>query len=255
MPIRVIVTDADGNSRCRARRASRAAEDDVHVGDAGSRGRRKRAAGDQIRYRRDGRRHLRRRRRSPRSSRRPMPARIASLRTLAARDAARARRARRESKSSRSAPARPIGGCNDPNAVAVKLDKKQYAVGDTATALIASPFADADVYVAVVRSDTIYRTTLHGVRGAVARARSRSRRRCCPTPRSRRWSCAAASRSRRSTGALDALARTGMAAFNVDVAGRYLKLAIAPQSATVTPGGAQRVAFRADGEGRLAGAW
>ena len=34
-----------------------------------------------------------------------------------------------------------------------------------------------------------------------------------------------------------------MAAFDVDVAHRYLKLAIVPQSATVTPGGSQRVTF------------
>ncbi len=58
-------------------------------------------------------------------------------------------------------------GLTDPNAVAVKLDKKQYAIGDTATALIASPFAVADVYLAVVRGDTIYRTTMRGANGTV----------------------------------------------------------------------------------------
>ncbi len=51
--------------------------------------------------------------------------------------------------------------------MAVKLDKKQYAIGQTATALIASPYDDADVYLAIVRNDTIYRTTLRGVHGAV----------------------------------------------------------------------------------------
>ena len=58
-------------------------------------------------------------------------------------------------------------GLSDPNAVAVKLDKKKYAIGDTATALVASPYAHADVYLAVVRGDAIYRTTLHDVSGAV----------------------------------------------------------------------------------------
>ncbi len=72
-------------------------------------------------------------------------------------------------------------GLSDPNAVAVKLDKQQYAIGDTASALIASPYAKADVYLAVVRNDTIYRTTLRGVQRRRARERSKSRRRCCPT--------------------------------------------------------------------------
>ena len=39
-------------------------------------------------------------------------------------------------------------GISDPNAVAIKLDKKQYATGETATALIASPYARADIYLA-----------------------------------------------------------------------------------------------------------
>ena len=50
-------------------------------------------------------------------------------------------------------------GQSDPNAVAVELDKKSYAVGDTAAALMASPFAKADVYVEVVRGDELYRTS------------------------------------------------------------------------------------------------
>ena len=43
------------------------------------------------------------------------------------------------------------------------------------------------------------------------------------------------------------LSLTGMAGFNVDLADRYLKLAIAPRSATVQPGGAQSVDFALSG--------
>ena len=58
-------------------------------------------------------------------------------------------------------------GLSDPNAVAVQLDKKQYAAGDTASALVASPYAKADIYFSVVRNDVMYRTTLHDVSGAL----------------------------------------------------------------------------------------
>jgi alpha-2-macroglobulin len=142
-------------------------------------------------------------------------------------------------------------GLSDSNAVAVKLDKKQYAIGQTASALVASPYTSADVYFAVVRNDVIYRTTLHNVSGAV-------HVNFTVTPAMlpnaavqaivvRRTSGAASHRatlsSSKGEGAPQTLALTGMAAFNVDLSDRYVKLAITPQNATVHPGGSQRVAF------------
>jgi uncharacterized protein YfaS (alpha-2-macroglobulin family) len=134
-------------------------------------------------------------------------------------------------------------GQSDVNAVAVKLDKKSYAIGDTATALVASPFETSDVYVAVVRGDTIYRTTLHNVKGA-ARVPFKITQDMLPNAAFeavvvRRGANLASLKP----GSLDTLERVGMAAFDVDVADRYLTLAIAPQAATVAPGGSQRVAF------------
>ncbi len=130
-------------------------------------------------------------------------------------------------------------GGDDPNAVQVKLDKPQYAIGDTATALIASPFARADIYLAVVRADAIYRTTLRNVSGA-------ARVTFAVTPEMLPNAALEAVVVRRPAPGehpADTLARTGMAAFTVDLAERYLKLAIAPQNGTVAPGGAQHVAF------------
>ncbi len=134
-------------------------------------------------------------------------------------------------------------GQSDPNSVAVQLDKKSYAVGDTATALIASPFDRADVYVAVIRGDALYRTTLHDVRGAT-RFAFKITQDMLPNAAVqavvvRRGANVASLKA----DSLDTLSRVGMAAFDVDVAERYLKLAIAPQAATVTPGGSQRVSF------------
>ena len=131
-------------------------------------------------------------------------------------------------------------GLEDSNAVAVKLDKKQYAIGDTASVLVGSPYNRADVYLAVVRGDTIYRTTLHDVRGAV-----HANFKITPEmlPNAALQAIVVRRRAPGEHGELDTLALTGMAGFAVDVASRNLKLGIAARNATVTPGGAQHVDF------------
>lgn len=130
-------------------------------------------------------------------------------------------------------------GLSDPNAVAVKLDKKQYGIGETATALVASPYAKADVYFAVIRNDTLYRTALRGVSGAV-----RVNFKVTPAMLPNAGVQAVVVRRQPPAGkGITTLSLTGMAGFNVDLADRYLKLAIASQNATVHPGSAQRVAF------------
>ena len=135
-------------------------------------------------------------------------------------------------------------GESDPTAVAVKLDKSRYTIGDTATALIASPYSKADVYFAVVRNDAIYRTTLRDVSGAV-RVNFKVTPAMLPNAAVQavvvhRGPVAANSN-------LSTLALTGMAPLAVDLADRYLKIAIDPQKATVAPGGSQRVAFAVTG--------
>jgi uncharacterized protein YfaS (alpha-2-macroglobulin family) len=138
-------------------------------------------------------------------------------------------------------------GLTDSNAVAIKLDKKQYAIGETANALIASPHDHADIYLAVVRNDTLYRTTLRNVSGTV-RFPFKITSQMMPN------AALEAVVVRRGPSCFDCaqhdittLSLTGMAGFNVDLASRYLKLAIAPHSATVQPGGAQSVDFALTG--------
>ena len=123
-------------------------------------------------------------------------------------------------------------GLSDPNAVAVKLDKQQYAIGDTANALIASPYAKADVYLAVVRNDTIYRTTLRGVSGAV-HVSFKVTQAMLPNAA---LQAVVVRRAAPEAHPPKTLALTGVAGFTVDLAQRYLKLGIAPRDATVHPG-------------------
>ncbi|MFY9718280.1 MAG: alpha-2-macroglobulin family protein [Candidatus Cybelea sp.] len=136
-------------------------------------------------------------------------------------------------------------GLQDNNAVAVKLDKKRYAIGATATALIASPYGRSDLYLAVVRNDVIYRATLRDVSGAV-RVPFKITPEMLPNAAVEAVVVRRGPMSR--TMRDSTLSLTGMAGFNVDLADRYLKLAIAPRSATVRPGGAQRVAFTLTGQ-------
>jgi len=131
-------------------------------------------------------------------------------------------------------------GLQDQNAVAIKLDKKKYAIGDTANAMVASPYDRADVYLAIVRGDTIERTTLHDVRGAL-----RFPFKVTPAMMPNAALEAVVVRRGAPDGAtkLQTLALTGMAGFDVSLADRYLKLTIAPRNATVHPGAPQGVDF------------
>jgi hypothetical protein len=147
-------------------------------------------------------------------------------------------------------------GLSDVNAVAIKLDKKQYATGETATALIASPYDRADIYLAVVRNDTIYRTTMHNVSGTVrfpfmitAEMMPNAALEAVVVRRGPSFdpSTGSGRPELRMTTKLATLSLTGMAGFNVDLVDRYLKLAIAPKNATVQPGGAQSVDFALSG--------
>lgn len=131
-------------------------------------------------------------------------------------------------------------GLQDQNAVAVKLDKKSYKIGDTVNALVASPYDRADIYLAVVRNDTIEHTVLHGVSGAQHFSFK-------VTPRMLPNAALEAVVIRRGTVTdipkVKTLALTGLAAFDVSVADRYLKLSIVPHTGTVHPGGSQQIAF------------
>jgi hypothetical protein len=140
-------------------------------------------------------------------------------------------------------------GLTDANAVAIKLDKKQYSIGETANALIASPYDHADIYLAVIRNDTLYRTTMRNVSGTV-RFPFKITSEMMPNAALEAVVVrrpAAGVILRRAQDDKTTLSLTGMAGFNVDLADRYLKLAIAPRNATVQPGGAQSVDFALTG--------
>lgn len=132
-------------------------------------------------------------------------------------------------------------GTQDPNHLTVKLDKTSYRPGETATALIQSPYAEADLFFAVVRHGVLYRTTQH-VTGAAPQVHF------TVTPEMLPNAAAEAVLVRRgpslTRGVPDKLGRlavNGLAGFDVALDGKYLKVGVKPAATQVEPGAKQRL--------------
>ncbi|MDP9024899.1 MAG: alpha-2-macroglobulin family protein, partial [Candidatus Eremiobacteraeota bacterium] len=131
----------------------------------------------------------------------------------------------------------------NPSQVKVTLDKASYKPGELATALVQSPYPQADLYFSVVREKTLYASrTL--VRGGAPRITFRV------TPEMLPNAAAQVVLVRRgkpleklAAGSLDSLVRIGFASFSTNVDAKYLKLAIVPGRARVSPGDSQTVSF------------
>jgi uncharacterized protein YfaS (alpha-2-macroglobulin family) len=114
------------------------------------------------------------------------------------------------------------------NRLELQLDKKSYRPGETATALIQSPYPDAELYFAVVRHKTIYQT-VQKVKGAAPRIQFQV------TPEMLPNAAVEAVLVRQGQplnqvepGSLDNLVRIGFAPFQVNLDDRYLKVEITP---------------------------
>ncbi len=135
-------------------------------------------------------------------------------------------------------------GPQDAMTLPVKLDKAEYRVGETATALVESPFPEADLYVAVVRHDVIWKQVAT-VKGNAPRVQFQV------TPAMLPNAALQAVLVRRGTplGRGDApdigkLARIGFVPFKTALDDKYLALEIVPQANDVLPGGEQTVRLR-----------
>ncbi|MBC5815330.1 MAG: Ig-like domain-containing protein, partial [Candidatus Eremiobacteraeota bacterium] len=131
----------------------------------------------------------------------------------------------------------------NPAQVKVTLDKASYKPGDLATALVQSPYPQADLYFSVVREKALF-TSRTSVRGGAPRITFRV------TPEMLPNAAAQVVLVRRgkpleklAAGSLDSLVRIGFASFSTNIDAKYLKLAIAPARAKVSPGDSQTVSL------------
>ncbi|HLJ82739.1 MAG TPA: Ig-like domain-containing protein [Candidatus Eremiobacteraceae bacterium] len=134
-------------------------------------------------------------------------------------------------------------GSENQSGLNVKLDKKTYKIGDTATALIESPYPRGQLYFAVVRRGVITSQMLQ-VSGSAPRVSFRVTPDMLPNAAVEavlvRQGAALASLA---SGSLDSLARAGFAPFETDVSAHHLNLKLRLGSATVQPGQEQSVAL------------
>jgi alpha-2-macroglobulin len=134
-------------------------------------------------------------------------------------------------------------GSQNQSGLDVKLDKKTYKIGDTATALIESPYPRGQLYFAVVRRDVITSQILQ-VTGSAPRVSFRVTPDMSPNAAVEALLVRqGAPLSSLASGSLDSLARAGFAPFETDVSAHHLTLHIRVGSATVQPGQKQNVAL------------
>ncbi|OLP18932.1 hypothetical protein BST81_08450 [Leptolyngbya sp. 'hensonii'] len=121
----------------------------------------------------------------------------------------------------------------------VKLDKKTYQVGETATALIQSPYPAGDLYFAVIRHGQIYQTVTK-VQGGAPQVKF------LVTPEMLPNAAVQAVLVRQGDplpqlepGSLENLVKIGFAPFSIETEAQYLKVQATPARAELEPAGEQ----------------
>lgn len=132
-------------------------------------------------------------------------------------------------------------GNQNSSTVPVTLDKKSYAIGDTATALVASPYAKSDVYFMVVRQGVLWSALVHAT-GNGPKVSFKVTPAMLPNAAVEAIVVRRGAPLRQmKAGSLDSLSRVGMTALNVNLAAQYLTVSVAPAHTKLEPGAQQSV--------------
>ncbi|MEH2464911.1 alpha-2-macroglobulin family protein [Nostoc sp.] len=132
-------------------------------------------------------------------------------------------------------------GSREQDALEVKLDKKEFKPGDTATALIQSPYPDAELYFAVIKDKPLYQQ-ITKVKGGAPQIQFQV------TPEMLPNAAIEAVLVRQGkplnqveAGSLDNLVKIGFTPFKVNLEDKYLKLQVKPVQASLEPGAEETV--------------
>ncbi|MGH1394603.1 MAG: alpha-2-macroglobulin family protein [Trichormus sp.] len=127
-------------------------------------------------------------------------------------------------------------GSDEQNRLEVKLDKKEYQPGEIATALIQSPYPDAELYFAVIKDKPLYQQ-LTKVSGGAPQIQFQV------TPEMLPNAAVEAVLVRQGkpinqveVGSLDKLVKIGFTPFKVNLQDKYLKVQVTPLQASLEPG-------------------
>ncbi|WP_293197582.1 MULTISPECIES: alpha-2-macroglobulin [unclassified Microcoleus] len=133
------------------------------------------------------------------------------------------------------------GNRYDNNRLEVKLDKKSYQPGETATALIQSLYPEGELYFAVVRDKTLYQTVTK-VKGGAPQIQFQVTPEMLPNAAVE----AVLVRQGKSLkelepGSLDKLVKVGFAPFQTSLDAKYLKVQVTPQKTELQPGAEETI--------------
>ena len=132
-------------------------------------------------------------------------------------------------------------GSRDNNRLEIKLDKESYKPGETATALIQSPYPEAELYFAVIRNNTIYQT-LTKVTGGAPQIQFQVTPEMLPNAAVEAVLVRqGAPLSQVEPGRLENLVQIGFAPFQINLDDKYLKLQLTPRQGEIQPGTEQTV--------------
>ncbi|MDZ8240249.1 MAG: alpha-2-macroglobulin [Nostoc sp. ChiQUE01a] len=132
-------------------------------------------------------------------------------------------------------------GSREKDVLEVKLDKKEFKPDETATALIQSPYPDAELYFAVIKDKPLYQQ-ITKVQGGAPQIQFQV------TPEMLPNAAVEAVLVRQGKpinqvepGSLDNLVKIGFTPFKVNLEDKYLKLQVKPLQASLEPGGQETV--------------
>lgn len=132
-------------------------------------------------------------------------------------------------------------GSGEKDVLEVKLDKKEFKPGETATALIQSPYPDAELYFAVIKDKPLYQQ-ITKVQGGAPQIQFQV------TPEMLPNAAIEAVLVRQGkpinqveAGSLDNLVKIGFTPFKVNLEDKYLKLQVKPVQASLEPGAEETV--------------
>ena len=125
----------------------------------------------------------------------------------------------------------------------VRLDKDTYEIGDTATILVESPYAEAELYLAVIRQDVLH-SSIQQVKGGAPQIQFEVTPEMLPNATVQVFLVRQGEAlSQVEPDSLDALSKVGFTPFNVELGDKYLQVDVAPTQESVSPGGEQTVRF------------
>ncbi|BBD61304.1 alpha-2-macroglobulin domain-containing protein [Nostoc sp. HK-01] len=129
----------------------------------------------------------------------------------------------------------------DSDRLEVKLDKKEYKPGETATALIQSPYPEAELYFAVIKDKPIYQQVTK-VKGGAPQIQFQVTPEMLPNAAVEAVLVRqGAPLNQVEPGSLDKLVKIGFSPFKVNLQDKYLKVQVTPLQASLEPGAEQTI--------------